>query len=84
MLASFCSTLVVPPEAFVPLLPQAARMPGNGDRGSSDRCALEQLPPGEVVGHSAPSVESTTNVESGLHEISLGACSAAPGSLFWT
>ena len=56
----------------------------DGDRGSSDRCALQQLPPGEVVGHSAPSVESTTNVESGLHEISLGACSAAPGSLFWT
>src|SRR5206468_6094799 len=54
------------------------------DRGPSHCCAFEQLPPGEVIGHSTSSVESTTNVESGLHEISLGAWLRAPGSLFWT
>jgi hypothetical protein len=29
-------------------------------------------------------MESTTNVEAGLHEMSLGAACPAPGSLFWT
>src|SRR6185437_10790189 len=57
---------------------------GERDCRSADRCSLQQLLPGELVAHSAPSIESTTNVESGLHEILLGACSAAPGSLFWT
>ena len=68
----------------MPLLPQAARMPGNviaappiAARLSSCRLVRWSVIP-------APSIESTTNVESGLHEISLGACSAAPGSLFWT
>ncbi len=54
------------------------------DRSASEGGALEQLSPGELVVHSAPSVESTTNVESGLHEISPGVACCAPGSLFWT
>ena len=67
--ASVCSTLVVPLDAFVPLLPQAARSPKR-DRGATEGRALEQLTPCELIGHSSPSVWSTTNVESGLHEIS--------------
>ena len=46
--------------------------------------ALQQHSPCELVGHSAPSMESTTKVESGLHEISVGFCTSAPGALFWT
>ena len=76
--------MVVPLLAFVPELPQAARKPGERDRGATEGRALEQLAPCELIGHSVSSVWSTTNVESGLHEISVGACSCAPGSLFWT
>src|SRR4029453_6687155 len=69
---------------FRPAAAAGGKDSGKRDRGPSNGCPFEQLPPGELVGHSDPSVESTTNVESGLHEVSLGAFSLTPGSLFWT